>query len=67
MTTYIEHAKKIDKNTGNQDWQCAHYKEKKNVAVDFEICDHVKPTLIEWIQSSGNLVFDVKIDFNQNA
>ena len=39
----------------------------KNVAVAFDILDHVKPTPVSWTQYSGQIVLDVNMDFNWEA
>ena len=36
-----------------------------NVVVEFEILDEGKPSPVGWKKSSGNLVFDVKMDFTR--
>ena len=38
-----------------------------NVVVEFEILDEGKPSPVGWTKSSGNLVFDVKMDFTSKA
>ena len=42
-------------------------KEMRNVYVAFEILDDSQPTSIGWTQSSGHLVFEVKVDFTRKA
>ena len=41
--------------------------EMANVKVAFEILDDDDPLPIRWTQSSGHLVFDVKMDFTRKA
>ena len=67
VPTSIEHAKKIDSINGNRYWQNAIDKEMSNVKVAFEILGEGEKAPVGWTQSSGHLVFDVKMDFTQKA
>ena len=67
VPTSIEHAREIDMKNGNTFWGDAVDKEMKNVVVAFEILEEDQPVPIGWVQSSGHLVFDVKMDFTRKA
>ena len=57
----------LDLKDRNTHWQDAISKEMRNVCVSFEILDYSQSTPIRWTQSSGHLVFNVKMNFTQKA
>ena len=61
----MDHAKRIDASNGNRLWKYDIYKETTNVAVAFEMLDEGKPAPVRWTKASGNIVFDVKMDFTR--
>ena len=63
----IAHAKKLDVINGDRLWQDAIKLEMSNVAVAFEIVHFNTPIPIRWTQSSGHIIFDVKMDFTRKA
>ena len=67
VPTWVDHDKRIDAYNGSRFWQDAIDKEMNNATVAFKILDEGKPTPVDWIKSSGNLVFEVNIDFTRNA
>ena len=65
--TSVKHEKEIDLKNGNTFWQDAIGLEMKNVSVAFKILENGDSVPIGWTQSSGHLVFDVKMDFTRKA
>ena len=63
----VKEAKAIDEKNCNRFWQDAIDKEMKNVAVAFRILDHGEEIPHGWTESSGHIVFDVKMDFTRKA
>ena len=63
----VEHAKKIDDLNGNTLWQDALKKEMYNVSIAFQILDEGENAPPGWAQSSGHIIFDVKMDFTRKA
>ena len=63
----IAHAQKLDAINGDRLWQDAIELEMNNVAVTFEILHFNTPIPIGWTQSSGHIIFDVKMDFTRKA
>ena len=63
----IEEAQALDRKNGNTLWIDAIHLEMSNVKIAFEILDEDDPLPIGWTQSSGHLVFDVKMDFTRKA
>ena len=63
----IAHAKKLDAINGDRLWQDAIELEMNNVAVAFEILHFNTSIPIGWTQSSGHIIFDVKMDFTRKA
>ena len=63
----IAHAQKLDEINGNCLWQDAIELEMNNVAAVFEILHFNTPIPIGWTQSSGHIIFDVKMDFTRKA
>ena len=67
VPTSVDHAKRIDASNGNRLQKYAINKEMTNVEVTFEIPDEGKPAPVGWKKASGNLVFDVNLDFTCKA
>ena len=67
VPTSIEHAIKIDKANDNTFWQDAIAKEMYNVSIAFKILEDDEYLPVGYKQSSGHLVFDVKMDFTRKA
>ena len=65
IPTSIAHAKSIDLKNGNNLWMDAITEEMTNVGIAFTIIDEGKKVLPGWTKASGNLVFDVKMDFTR--
>ena len=63
----IDHAKELDKKNGNTLWMDGLKKEMTNVSIAFDILDlGVKPPP-GYTQSSGHLIWDLKMDFTRKA
>jgi hypothetical protein len=63
----FNHAKQLDKKNGNTLWIDAWEKEMTNVSIAFEILDEGESAPSNWKQSSGHLIWDVKMDFTRKA
>jgi hypothetical protein len=63
----FDHAKQLDKRNNNTLWMSAWEKEMTNVSIAFEILDEGEPAPNDWKQSSGHLIWDVKMDFTRKA
>jgi len=63
----VEHAKIIDSRNKNTFWQDAIAKEMYNVSVAFKILENHENLPVGWTQSSGHMVFSVKMDFTRKA
>ena len=67
IPTSIEEAIKIDEENHNRLWRDAIQLEMHNVAVAFEVLEEGQKAHPGWRKASGNLVFDVKMDFTRKA
>ena len=67
IPTSISHAKMIDLKNGNNLWMDAITKEMTNVGIAFTILYEGKKAPPGWTKTSGDLVFDVKMDFKRKA
>ena len=63
----VEHVHEIDARNGNILWRDALKKEMYNVGVVFEILDEGSHVPHGWKQVTGQLVWDVKMDFTRKA
>ena len=63
----VEHAYKIDSRNGNTTWRNTLKKEMYNVRVAFEILNEGAHAPHGWKQVTGQLVWDVKMDFTRKA
>jgi hypothetical protein len=63
----FDHAKQLDKRNKNTLWMSAWEKEMTNVLIAFEILDEGEPAPSDWKESSGHLIWDVKMDFTRKA
>jgi hypothetical protein len=63
----FNHAKQLDKKNGNTLWIDAWEKEMTNVSIAFEILEEGESAPSGWKQSSGHLIWDVKMDFTRKA
>ena len=67
VPTSVAEAQRIDRDNNNRYWQDAIDKEMLNVGAAFEILDDNSKIPVGWTQSSGHLVFDIKMDFTRKA
>ena len=67
IPTTMDEAKKIDRENGNEPWQKSIAKEMYEVGVAFRILGDREHIPVGYSQSSGHLVFEVKIDFTCKA
>lgn len=63
----VEHAKTLDEANGDTMWQDAIKKEMFNVGIAFELLEEGSKPPPGWKQSSGHIIFDVKMDFTRKA
>jgi hypothetical protein len=64
----MAHANKLDDETnGNTLWIDAWKKEMTNVSIAFEMLPQGEPAPIGYTQSSGHLIWDLKMDFTRKA
>ena len=63
----VEHAKKTDDYNGKRTNKYDIDRDMSNGAIDFKMIVRNKPTQFRWTQSSGHLVFDVKMYFPQKS
>jgi hypothetical protein len=63
----FNHAKQLDKKNVNTLWIDAWEKEMTNVSIAFEILEENETAPSGWKQSSGHLIWDVKMDFTRKA
>ena len=59
----IEHVKQLDKKNGNTFCMQALAKEIHNVSISCELLEKGDKSPPVWKPSSGNIIFDVKMDF----
>ena len=67
VPTLLEHARELDRKNGNNLWYKAWKKEMENVSVAFEFKHHGYKPPPDWIETSGHLIWDVKMDFTRKA
>ena len=67
VPTSVGHAKRTYASNGNRLLKDSIDKEMFNVAVAFEILDEGKPAPVGWKKASGDLFFDVKMNFTRKA
>ena len=67
VPTYINNALCIDKDNGNMLWTNAVNLEMSNVGIVIEVLKKGQQAPPGWCNSSGHIIFDVKIDFTQKA
>jgi hypothetical protein len=63
----IEEAMKLDEKNGDSRWNDAIKKEMFNVSIAFQILGDGESPPPGWKQSSGHIIFDVKMDFTRKA
>ena len=61
------HAEQLDTANGNRLWQDAHDKEMFNFSVTFEILENGKPAPVGWTKTSGQFIWDLKMDFTRKS
>jgi hypothetical protein len=67
MPHMVEQAYAIDRKNGNTHWATAIVKEVLNVGIAFEVLEPTRATPVGWSKVTGHMVFDVKMDFIQEA
>ena len=67
LPTSQTHAYKIDRKNKNTFWRDAINKEMLNVGIAFEVLPTGEKAPPGWSKVTGNLVFDVKMDFTRKA
>jgi hypothetical protein len=67
LPSLVRNAIEIDQKNGNTLWQDALSKEMSNVYVAFEILGPGMKAPPGWHKASGQLIFDVKMDFTRKA
>ena len=63
----LNHAKRLDKENGNDYWMQALKTEMKDVGMAFKILDDGEHVPVGYTEASGHLVWDVKMDFTRKA
>jgi hypothetical protein len=63
----VKSAIEIDQKNKNMLWQDALKKEMGNVCIAFEVLDPKAKAPVGWHKASGQIVFDVKMDFTRKA
>ena len=63
----LKEARRLDKENGNDLWEKAYKKERKNVGIAFRILAEGERAPAGYTKSSGHLIFDVKMDFTRKA
>ena len=63
----IKEAISLDKNNVSTLWQDAHAKEMHYVGVSFKIPQYEEHIPVGYKKSSGNLIFDINMDFKRKA
>ena len=63
----INHVKELDKKNGNTLWMDGLKKEMTNVSIAFDILDLGVKLPPGYTQSSGHLIWDLKMDFTRKA
>ena len=63
----ISHGKELDEQNGNTLWADALDLEMHNVSVAFEILEPSEQPPPGWKETSGHIIFDVKMDFTRKA
>jgi hypothetical protein len=63
----MKHAYEIDAKNGNNHWANSMVREMTNVGVAFEILPNGEQPPPGWIQVSGHIIFDVKMDYTRKA
>ena len=67
VPTSLEHARELNRKNGNTKWYEAWKKEMENVSIAFEFKHHGYKPSSDWIETSGHLIWDVKMDFTRKA
>ena len=63
----LNHAKRLDKENGNDYWMQALKTEMKDVGMVFKILDDGEHVPVGYTEASGHLVWDIKMDFARKA
>ena len=63
----ITHARRLDKENGNELWEQAICKEVSNVGVAFQLLQHDEPTPVGSKHITYHFIFDVKFDLTRKA
>ena len=67
IPTSVQHTKEIDTRNNNTLWQDAIRLEMSNISVAFKILDSGENPPPGFTKSSGNIIYDVKMDFTCTA
>ena len=67
LPTSIQHAYEIDARNGDTFWRDAIEKEMFNVGIAFQILDNNEHLPVGYKLVTGNIAFDVKMDFTHKA
>ena len=67
VPTSVDHAIEIDRRNGNTLWQDSMAKEMYNVSVAFKILENDEHLPVGYTESSGHLIFDVKMNFERKS
>ena len=63
----VQNAIDLDPRNGNTFWQDASAKEMSNLMIAFEIFAPNLKATPGWFNTSGHIIFDVKMDFTRKA
>ena len=63
----LDHVKKLDTDNGNTFWMDALKLGMTNLVCGLHILDDDEVVPVGWKQSSGHLIFDIKMDFTRKA
>ena len=67
VPTSVEHAMRIDQETGTTHWKTALDKEMYNIGGAIEILPEGQAAPPTWTKSTGHLIFDIKLDGTRKA
>ena len=67
ILTNINHANSLDRENNNTLWRDAVAKEMTKIGIDFDLLAERYPELPVWSKVTGNLVWDLKMDFTRKA
>ena len=67
VNIYIDHEKRLDSKNGDTLWLDEITKDMYQFLIDFKILEDVEYLPPGWKNSTGHIIFDVKIDFPRKA